>query len=126
MTGKDIIVVLSQGGTALASTYIKSDDIQTQCDSIEKASSTQQDWVEVVAGRKKWSLTIGYLVMASAQVSRLLLVGEMFDIQIKSGSTVLLSGKALMTGVSGKFTVGTLAQGTFTLTGNGALAVPTQ
>ena len=37
MTGKDIIVILSQNGTPMASTRIKSDDIQTQANAIEKA-----------------------------------------------------------------------------------------
>ena len=41
MTGKDIIIILTQGGTALASTRVRSQDIQTQADVIEKASSTQ-------------------------------------------------------------------------------------
>ena len=53
MTGKDIIVILSQNGTPMASTRIKSDDIQTQANAIEKASATQQDWEEVIPGRKR-------------------------------------------------------------------------
>jgi hypothetical protein len=42
MNGKDIIIILSQIGTALASTAVKSHDITTAADTIEKASSTQQ------------------------------------------------------------------------------------
>ena len=47
MTGKDITVILSQNGQALASTRIKSHEIEASCPTIEVASSTQQDWEEL-------------------------------------------------------------------------------
>ena len=52
MTGKDIKLILSQNGTAIAATRIRTNDIQSQSALIEKASSTQQDWKEYIAGRK--------------------------------------------------------------------------
>ena len=122
MTGKDITVTLSQGGVALANTRIRSNDIQTGCDTIEKASSSQQDWKEYVAGRKGWTLTVNYLVLASTQVADLLYAGQLFDITMKSGNTNLLTGTALMTAVKQVATVGNLATGAFTLQGSGALS----
>jgi predicted secreted protein len=124
MTGKDIIVILSQNGTALASTAIKSQDIQTQCKSIEKSSAVQQDWEEVVAGRKSWTLNVKYLVLTATKVTDLLYAGQMFDVTMKVGDTAYLTGKALMTAVSGVSAVGTLANGSFSLRGNGPLATP--
>lgn len=124
MTGKDITVTLSQGGVALANTRIRSNDIQTGCDTIEKASSSQQDWKEYVAGRKGWTLTVNYLVLASTQVADLLYAGQTFDITMKSGTTNLLTGTALMTAVKQVATIGNLAQGSFTLQGSGALSAP--
>ncbi|MCR5366536.1 MAG: hypothetical protein K6E67_10390 [Prevotella sp.] len=123
MTGKDVILVLSQDGVALASTKIRSQSIKTQCATIEKASSTQQEWAEVIGGRKSWSLTVRYLVLAGSQVMDVLKVGQMFDVTMKEdGSNVnMVSGTALLSGVDGEYSVGNLAQGTFTFTGNGAL-----
>lgn len=125
MTGKDIIVILSQGGTALASTSIRSQDIQTSCATIEKASSTQQDWEEHIAGRKSWNLTVNYLVLSSAKVNDLLYVGQTFDISMNIGETTYLVGKAIMIQVKQTATIGNLAQGSFSLKGSGPLAAPT-
>ena len=125
MTGKDIIVILSQGGTALASTSIRSQDIQTSCATIEKASSTQQDWEEHIAGRKSWNLTVNYLVLSSAKVNDLLYVGQTFDIKMNIGETTYLVGKAIMNQVKQTATIGNLVQGSFSLKGSGPLAAPT-
>lgn len=124
MTGKDITVTLSQGGVALANTRIRSNDIQTGCDTIEKASSSQQDWKEFVPGRKTWAINVSYLVLASTQVVNQLYAGQTFDITMKSGTTNLLTGTAIMTAVKGVYNIGNLSQGSFTLQGSGALSVP--
>jgi predicted secreted protein len=123
MTGKDITVILSQNNTALASTCIKSQDIQTKAEAIEVASSTQQDWKEFIAGRKEWSLTVSYLVLSSAKVADLLYTGQVFDISIKEvgSSSSLLTGTALMTAVKQVASVGNLCQGSFSLQGSGPL-----
>ena len=124
MTGKDVIMTLSQGGTALANTKIKSQSIKAQCATIEKASSTQQDWVEVIAGRKSWSITVRYLVLAGSQVKDVLKVGQMFDVTMNEygSATNKVTGKALLSAVDAEYPTGNLAQGTFTFTGSGALS----
>lgn len=124
MRGQDILVILSQGGTALASTCVKSQDIQTDCPTIEKASSTQQDWVERIAGRKSWSISINYLVMQAAQVRDLLYTGQTFTVTVRdrdntSGGSI--SGTAIMTNVHGLASFGNLATGSMKLEGSGAL-----
>lgn len=123
MTGKDVILTLSQGGTALANTKIKSQSIKSQCAVLEKASSSQQDWVEVVAGRKSWTLTVRYLVLAGSQVKDVLKVGQTFSITMQEygSSTNIVTGTALLSGVEAEYPTGNLAQGTFTFTGSGAL-----
>lgn len=123
MTGQDIIVILSHNGTAIASTSIKSQDIKSHCDTIEKASSTQQSWVELLAGRKSWKIDISYLVLSAASVLDLLLVGETFTVTVKQkGSNTGVTGSAILTDVSNLASFGNLAQGSFTLQGSGALA----
>ena len=116
-------MTLSQCGTALANTKIKSQSIKAQCETIEKSSATQQEWVEVIGGRKSWSLTVRYLVLAGSQVKDVLKVGQMFDITMnESGSTTnKVTGTALLSAVDAEYPTGNLAQGTFTFTGSGAL-----
>ena len=124
MNGQDILVILSQGGVALASTHVKSQDIQTECSTIEKASATQQDWVDRIAGRKSWQMSINYLVMRAAQIRDLLYVGQTFDITVRDRDNTTggsISGTAIMTGVHGVSSVGNLATGSFTLQGSGPL-----
>ena len=122
MRGIDIIVLLSQNGTPMASTRIKSDDIQTQANAIEKASATQQDWEEVVPGRKRWTLNCNYLVLTSAKLTDVLKVGQYFDITIRHISeNVSLTGQALLTDCKQTHTVNSLCQGSFTFRGNGPL-----
>jgi predicted secreted protein len=122
MTGQDIIVILSQGSTVVASAAIRSDEINTACPSIERASATQQGWKEVLAGRKSWSLTLNYLMLAAARLRDVLLIGQMFDVTIRDKSnTSTLTGKALMTGAKQTHTTGNLCQGSFSLEGSGPL-----
>lgn len=123
MTGKDIILVLSQGGTALASTAIKSQDIQTEADVLEKASSSQQSWREYIAGRKGWSVTLSYLVLTSEKILDLLKVGQTFSVTIKKvdDNTNKVTGNAILKAVKQTASVGNLAQGSWQLQGTGSL-----
>jgi predicted secreted protein len=122
MTGKDLIVILSQNGTALASTAIRSQEIQTSAETIEKASATQQDWKEYVAGRKAWSLSVSYLVLTASKVADLLMVGQTFDVTVKDvDNTSSVSGVAILSSVKHTAPVGNLANGSFTFVGSGPL-----
>jgi predicted secreted protein len=123
MTGKDIIVILSQNGTAMASTRIKSQDIKVDADMIEKASATQQEWKEYVAGRKGWQMSISYLVLTSTKILDLLLAGCTFTVTMREAGTQTsgVTGTALLRSVGQVFTVGSLAQGNFSLLGSGPL-----
>lgn len=122
MTGRDIIVILSQNGVAVASTAIRSDEIQTQCDVIERASATNQNWKEFVEGLAEWSLTVNYLMLSAARLSDVLKVRQRFDVTLRDRSnTTQLSGTAIMTSAKQTHTVGNLCQGSFSLKGTGAL-----
>lgn len=115
-------MILSQGSTVVASAAIRSDEINTACPSIERASATQQDWKEVLAGRKSWTLTLNYLMLAAARLRDVLLIGQMFNVTIKDKSnTSTLTGKALMTAAKQTHTTGNLCQGSFSLEGSGPL-----
>jgi hypothetical protein len=123
MNGKDLIIILSQNNTPLASTYIRSQDVQTDADMLEKASETQQKWKEFECGRLSWQATVNYLVMTAPQIKDLLYTGQKFDVVIKNvdDDTNTLSGTAWMKSAKQTATVGNICQGVFTLQGTGAL-----
>lgn len=124
MTGKDITLILSQNGTALASTRIRTNDIQTKADTIERSSATQQTWREYIAGRKEWNLTVGYLVLASTQVKDLLMVGQTFDVTMTATNGVSsdsITGQAILEQVKQTGNISNLAQGSFSFRGTGPL-----
>lgn len=124
MTGKEITVIISQDGTALASTRIKSSDLVNKCDTIEKASSTQHLWKEYVAGRREWDINVGYLVLEKSQIRNVLMIGQTFNLTFKAvegASEETLTGSAILTTADVRATIGSLARGTFSFKGTGPL-----
>lgn len=122
MTGKDITIVLMQDSSAVASSKIRSQDIQTHCDLLERASQQQQSWKEYEPGRAEWAVTVNYLVLASERVADLLMVRQKFDVLMQADGVTILTGTAIMTDVQQTATIGNLAQGAFTLKGTGAIS----
>ena len=108
-------------GTSKIIAGTRTNEINTECGVIEIASATQQDWQEFIAGRKSWSLSVGWLLLANTDVQKILKVGAMVTIYVKTGSTQLLTGKALITQARLTLGQGNLAQGSFALKGSGAL-----
>ena len=118
--GNNVIVYMN--GTAIAGT--KSDELQVDSDTIPVASATDQDWEHVIAGRKKWSLNVGWLVLANAYVRKVLLAGSAVTIKIKgrgesdaNGGT----GSAILKTCKIGAVRGNLATGSFVFVGNGPL-----
>ena len=118
--GNNIIVLMN--GVAIAGT--KSDEIQVESDTIEIASETDQEWVHLISGRKSWSLTVGWLVLANQDVRKLLLAGSTVTIKIKGrgeSDSNGVTGAAILKTVKITATRGNLAQGSFAFVGNGPL-----
>lgn len=108
-------------GTSKIIAGTRTNEINTECGAIEIASASQQDWQEIIAGRKSWSLSVGWLLLANADVQKILKVGAMVTVYVKTGSTQLLTGKALITQARLTLGQGNLANGSFALKGSGAL-----
>jgi predicted secreted protein len=118
--GNNIIVMM--GGTAIAGT--KSDELQVECETIEIASSTDQGWTHYLAGRKSWSLTVGWLLLATTDVRKALTVGSTVTIKFKGRNDTDangLSGSAIIRTCKITAVKGNLAQGSFQFVGNGPL-----
>lgn len=118
--GNNIIVLMN--GQAIAGT--KSDEIQVDSETIEIASATDQGWTHYISGRKSWSLTVGWLVLANTDVRKALLVGSSVTIKIKGRGDADangLQGSAIIRTCKITATRGNLATGSFAFVGNGPL-----
>ena len=131
MTGKDILIYLTYNSTTVGITACKSSELTGQSDLIEKASSTQQQWREYIAGRNEWGFTASYIVMRAAPavtnqiggtLADLLKIGTKFGVTIRDvANTYSLSGSAFLQQVKQTYTVGNLIAGSFQFKGTGAL-----
>ena len=118
--GNNIIVLMN--GQAIAGT--KSDELSVDCETIEIASATDQAWTHHISGRKSWSLTVGWLLLANTDVRKVLLAGSVVTIKIKGrgeSDSSGVTGSAILKTVKITATRGNLAQGSFAFVGNGPL-----
>lgn len=126
--GNNILVY--SGSTLIACT--KSNEVQTDCDTIEVSSPMQGSWETFITGRKKWSVTVSYLVVddsvlgisGGTGVRDLLQVGNTFTLHFKnrsSNDSSGVSGTAILKTVKINAVRGNLATGSFQFLGTGAL-----
>lgn len=115
--GNNIIVTM--GGTAIAGT--KTDHIQCGADLIEISSPSSGDWKQYVSGRKEWSVTTGFLLLANTDVSKLLTVGTRVQLVIKERNSTGVTGYAYIKTCEINANRENIANGTFTFVGDGAL-----
>ena len=109
-------------GVAIAGT--KSDELQVDCETIEIANATDQAWAHYISGRKSWSLTVGWLVLANTDVRKALTVGSSVTIKIKGRNDTDvngLQGSAIIRTCKITAIEGNLATGSFAFVGNGPL-----
>lgn len=123
MIGNDILIVLTCDGVDVGTTTIRSHDITVKGEAIEKASSTQQEFREFIAGRTDWEVNVSYLVKLVSDVQFLKLVNKTFTLTMKyrTDSSALLTGEAILITCKQAYTRGNLITGSFQFTGTGAL-----
>ena len=113
-------------GTSKVIAGTRTNRLKTGCESIEIASATQQEWQEFIAGRKSWSVSVGYLLLVNADVQKVLKAGTKVTVYVKTQEgTQLLTGSALITDADLSLNHGNLATGSFTMKGSGPLSVVT-
>lgn len=117
--GNNILVYLN--GSAIAGT--KTNEIQTECDVIEVTNQNSAQWRQYLAGRKNWSVSTGFLVLAAADTKKLLNVGTTYTLRFRDrAGTSILQGQAIMKQCKISAARGSLATGSFTFQGSGELA----
>lgn len=118
MNGNNILIYMN--GSAIAGT--KSNDVQTECETIEISSPSIGDWRAFMAGRKSWSVQTSFLVTATSSVRQLLNVGTSYTLVFRDRTnTYSVSGTAILTTCKITATRGNLCTGSFAFQGTGAL-----
>lgn len=116
--GNDIIIL--KDGTAIAGS--RTQGIKVGAETIEVSSATQGQWKNFIAGRKEWSVPVGYLVTAYSGIRDVLQVGNSFTLVIRDrGNTATLTGTAILETCEIEFDKGHLVKGSFKFKGTGAL-----
>ena len=118
-----IFISLDSTSTPFAAT--KSNEVQTECETIEVANADAGDWRDYIAGKKAWSFTVNWLVGSANDIARLLSVGQTYSIRIytrtSSTSTLRLSGSAICQQCKITATRGNISVGSFAFKGDGEL-----
>ena len=112
-------------GVAVAAA--KSCDIDLSCDVVETASASDGEYRTYITGRKKWDVSVSYLV-TTAFATIALKVGD--TVTLTMGKTMnghitgdRLTGTAIVTDCRITGNIGNLAKGSFKFQGTGALDV---
>ena len=113
--------MLSMDGVAVAA--VVSHDVETASGCIEKASATQGQYREFVAGRKSFTIKAEWLMVSSAMMLGLLQTGQTFAVSSydRQNERRNVHGIAKMEACNIQMTRGTLVHGQFVLRGSGYL-----
>ena len=126
--GNIFIVLAYNGSSYVPLACCKSNEIESRCGTIEVASPTQGSFREFIAGRKEWTFTTSYLVSTNntdyyARLADILQVGNTVPIVWRNRQTSEeLRGNAIITTCKMTATRGSLAVGSFSFQGTGALS----
>lgn len=125
MNGNDILVYMN--GVPVAGA--RSAEVRVDGELVEVAAATQGDWREFMAGRKEWDVQVNHLVLANADIQKLIQVLQKVTLLIKgrnAANTTGLIGQAYIQTAKQTYTRGALIQGSFSFKGTGPLSVPTE
>lgn len=128
MTGNDILVYIwfpdeQQTGLWIPIGCTKTHKIQYEGDMQEVSSPTSGSAKEYMPGRKGWSITVNYLVLATAQVRDILMVGQKFKLSFcpRNAQASGVMGEAYMKVCEITSERRNLIQGTFQFLGSSEL-----
>lgn len=119
VTGSNIVRVIAGA---------KSCTVSLKCGTVEKASATQQDFEEHIAGRKSWDVTMNHLVTQDDNINStegLLKVGNTYTLRFVVPGGTVFSGTAICTQYDITGSRGALATGQIKFKGTGSFAEPT-
>lgn len=118
--GKNVFIHSGNSGSTAVIAGAKSCTLSRKCDTMEKASATQNSSKEFIAGRDEWEVTINHLLTSSSPFEGILKVKETYTISIVIEG-VRKYGQAICTQADLSGAVGGLAQGSVRFKGTGPL-----
>lgn len=127
--GKNIFIYAGSSGTSPIIAAAKSCTISSNCDLIEKASSTQNTSKEYVAGRDEWEVSLDHIVTTGTTQNPV----DPFEGLLKVRGTYTLSiviggirkiGTAICQHADIRGSVGSLGTGSIKFKGSGPLTAP--
>lgn len=125
--GNNIFIYAGEGvSTPALIGNTRSNDIQGECDMIEKTSPSTAAWKEFIPGRKSWVVNTTFIVVQTSQLSNLssiLKIGNLFTLQWRKRGvdSAIVSGTAYLKSVKYDAPIGNFVSGQFTFQGTGAL-----
>lgn len=118
--GNNILVYLN--GTAIAGTKVN--EIQIDCETIEITNTSSAQWRKFIAGRKTWTVSTSFLVLASADIKKVLESGTIFTLQIRDRQgSAILQGQAILKTSKMSFPKTALATGSISFQGSDELSI---
>ena len=121
--GENMFIYAGQTGTTPVIAAAKSCSISSKCDLNERASASEQNSKEFLAGRSEWDVSIDHLVSSGAPFEGLLKVRNTYTISVVIGTTRKY-GKAICVQADLSGAVGNLARGVVKFKGTGPLMDP--
>lgn len=119
--GRNVIIYQGVSGTTKAVAGAKTCTINSSCDLIEKASSTQQTAKEFIAGRSEWDVTMDHLVITGSEFEGINKVRSRVYLRVVVNG-VTMKGYAICTNAGLSAPVDGLAKGTIKFKGDGELS----
>lgn len=118
--GKDIQIQKYDGSAIVAAA--RTCEVSIQADIIETSTPTGGTFRTFIAGRKDWSVSLGYLVTSGDMTSDMLSVGNSVHLRILDmDAGEWLHGYAIIQQCRITANIGSLAQGSFVFKGSGPL-----
>ena len=120
--GKNLQILKLTGSTyAAVVAMAKSCDVSVDGDQIETSSPSDGQWRHYIAGRKGWSISVGYLMSVGTFPTEAEMVNTTITIRVSDG-TAQMQGTAIVKTWKATGNIGNLANGSFVFLGTGALA----
>ena len=120
--GKNLkILTPVSGGYAAVVAGARSCEVSVDGDQLEVSSPNDGAWQHFIAGRKGWSISVGYLMSVGTFPSEAAMVNTTVTVVVSDGTT-MMQGSAIVKSWKATGNLDNLANGSFVFLGNGPLS----
>ena len=120
--GKNLkILTPITGGYAAIVAGARSCEVSVDGDQLEVSSPNDGAWQHFIAGRKGWSISVGYLMSVGTFPTEAQMVNTTVTVVVSDGTT-MMQGSAIVKSWKATGNLDNLANGSFVFLGNGPLS----